>query len=128
MDSPPKSKNMKPTMSSTAAGSRMTVYFPAGISRGLADSNALRAAVSARATASRFATLGELAFCHPEESGASMVIEISEEVCVCQSVKPRELKIASTDSEVETMPAVVSLCLSAIDNNLLDGFRALLRA
>ena len=48
-----------------------------------------------------------------------MVMEISEDVWVCQSVKPRELKIASTDSEVETMPAVVSLCLSAIETIFL---------
>ena len=97
----------------------MTVYFPAGVSRGLADSIALRAAISARAVASRFATLGELAFCHPEESGANMVMEISDEVCVCQSFEPRELKTASTDSEVETMPAVVSLCLSAMETIFL---------
>ena len=35
---------MNPTMSSTAAGSRITVYFPAGISRGCAESAAFFAA------------------------------------------------------------------------------------
>ena len=40
-------------------------------------------------------------------------MEISEEVWVCQSAKPRELKIPSTDSEEEKMPAVVSLCCVA---------------
>src|SRR5690242_9392715 len=99
---------MKPTMSSTAAGSRITVYFPAGISRGLADWSALRAAVSASIDASRLATLGELDFCQPEESAASMVMEISDEVCVCQSESPRELKMPSTDSELEKIPAVMS--------------------
>ena len=38
-----------------------------------------------------------------------MVTEISEEVCACQSFNPRELKIPSTPSEEEKMPAVVSL-------------------
>ena len=109
---------MKPTMSSTAAGSRITVYFPAGISRGAADSRALRAATSPRVTASRCATLGELAFCHPEESAASIVIEISEDVCVCQSLRLRELKIASIDSAVAKIPAVVSLCRCAMETIL----------
>ena len=36
-------------MSSTAAGSRITVYFPAGISRGRAESTAFCAAISASA-------------------------------------------------------------------------------
>ena len=59
-------------------------------------------------------TSGEFAFCHPEESAASMVIEISDEVCECQRPKPRELNNPSADSEHEKMPAVVSLCLLAI--------------
>ena len=42
-----------------------------------------------------------------------MVMEISEEVWVCHAERPRELKIASTASAVEKMPAVVSLCFSA---------------
>ena len=62
---------MKPTMSSTAAGSRITVHFPAGISAGRAESIAFFAAISARPSGSRLATSGELAFCHPEESLAS---------------------------------------------------------
>ena len=37
-------------------------------------------------------------------------MEISDEVWVCQWLSPRELKIPSTDSEQEKMPAVVSLC------------------
>src|ERR1700721_1756252 len=104
---------MNPTRSSTAAGSRITVYFPAGISLGDADDLAFRAATSARDLASRLATFGEFAFCHPEESPASMVMEISDEVCVYQSANPRELKIPSTDSELAKTPAVVSLCVSA---------------
>ena len=68
---------MNPTMSSTAAGSRITVYFPAGISCGCAESTAFCAAVSASASGSRFPTSGEFAFCHPDESLASMVIETS---------------------------------------------------
>src|SRR6266550_845279 len=62
IDWPPKSQNMKPTMSSTAAGSRITVCFPAGSSCGAADSMALRAAISASSSGSRFRTSGELAF------------------------------------------------------------------
>src|SRR5437016_13475971 len=91
---------MKPTMSSTAAGSRMTVYLPAGISRGLADSRAFLAAVSARANGSRSATFGEFAFCQPEESEPSMVTEMSDEVWVCQSERPWELEMPSMVSEV----------------------------
>ena len=34
----------------------------------------------ASAAGSKFATFDEFAFCHPEESGASMVMEISAEV------------------------------------------------
>ena len=62
---------------------------------------------------SRLATFGELAFCQPEESAPSMVMETSAEVCVCQLVNPRELKIPSTDSELEKIPAAVSSCFSA---------------
>src|SRR6202142_4653298 len=97
----------------------MTVFFPGGISRGLTDSSALQAAMLANSTAFKLATLGELAFCQPEESAASMVIEISDEVCACQSDKPRELKTPSTNSEVEQMPAVVSLCFSATETIFL---------
>ncbi len=89
------------------------MYFPAGISRGCAESSAFCAAVSASASGSRFATSGEFAFCQPEESAASMVIETSAEVCVCQRLNPRELKIPSNDSALEKTPAVVSLCRSA---------------
>ena len=106
---PPKSQNMKPTMSSTAAGSRMTVYFPASRSMGFLESRAFCAAISARRAGSSCRTSGELAFCQPEEFSASMVMEISAEVCWYQSLKPRELKMPSTDSEVEYTPAVVSL-------------------
>src|SRR3984893_5140431 len=109
MDRPPKSQNMKPDISRTAAGSRMTLYLPAGISRGRADSIALRAEISARVAGSSWLASGEFAFCHPEESDASMVMEISDEVWACQSFSPRELKIPSTDSDEEKMPAVVSL-------------------
>src|SRR5579872_5203463 len=101
---------MKPVMSSTADGSRMTVYFPAVISRGDADSTAFLAAISATACGFSLLTSGELNFCHPEESGASMVIEISADVCVCQLLNARELKMPSIDSELEKIPAVVSLC------------------
>src|SRR5262249_49075314 len=99
--------------------SRMTVYFSGGISRGLADSSALRAAISANSTAFTFATFGELAFCHPEESPASMVTEISDDVCACQLDTPRELKTPSTVSAVEQMPAVVSLCRCATETIVL---------
>src|SRR5882757_6996809 len=44
---------------------------------------ALLAAISANDTPSRSTTLGEFAFCHPEESSPSMVIEISDDVWVC---------------------------------------------
>src|SRR5205823_2730347 len=98
---PPKSQNMKPTRSSTAAGSRMTVYLPAGSSRGLADCSAFLAAVSASATGFRLRMSGELAFCQPEESPPSMVTEISDEVCVWYATRPREFSTASTDSELE---------------------------
>src|SRR6185312_17424050 len=101
-------------MSSTAEGSRITLYLPAAISRGVADSAAFFAAISARPSGFKLATLGEFDFCHPEESGANMVIEISAEVCVCQLLRPRELKMPSSDSELEKIPAVVSLCFSAI--------------
>ena len=57
---------------------------------------------------------GEFAFCHPEESAPCMVMETSARVCVCQLLRPRELKMPSTDSELEKMPAVVSLCFCAM--------------
>src|SRR6266852_3559716 len=97
-------------MSSTAEGSRMTVYFPAAISRGAAEFAAFEAAICARVAGLRFATFGEFAFCHPEESEASIVIEISAEVCVCQSLNPRELKMPSTASELAKIPAAVRFC------------------
>src|SRR5450755_2935810 len=100
---------MKPTMSSTADGSRITVYFPAGTSRGCAESEAFLAATSANANGSRIATSGEFAFCHPDESAANMVIDISAEVCVCHRLSPRELKMPSIDSPEENTPAVVIL-------------------
>src|SRR5437763_1826694 len=109
---------MNPVISSTAAGSRMTVYLPAAISRGVADSTAFFAAISARAWGFKLATFGELDFCHPEESGASLVLETSAEVCVCQLLRPRELKMPSIDSELEKIPAVVSLCFCAIETIL----------
>src|ERR1039458_10609785 len=90
---------MKPTMSSAAEGSRITVYFPGGISAGCAESIAFCAAVSA---IRRFLTSGELAFCHPEESAPSMVMETSAKVCACQLLSPRELKMPSTDSELRS--------------------------
>src|SRR5579872_120836 len=102
---------MNPTMSSTADGSRITGYFPAGISRGAADSTAFLAAISARPCGVKFATFGEFDFCQPDESGASMVIEISADVCVCQLLRPRELKMPSIDSELEKIPAAMSLCV-----------------
>src|SRR3954452_8914503 len=105
---------MNPTMSSTAEGSRITVYFPAAISRGVADSAAFFAAISANACGFKLATFGEFDFCQPDESGPSIVIEISAEVCVCQLLSPRELKMPSIDSELEKIPAVVNLCLCAI--------------
>ena len=88
---------MNPTMSSTAAGSRITVYFPAGISLGRAESNAFCAATSASRRGSRFATSDEFAFCQPDESSASIVIDTSADVCVCHLLSPRELKIPSND-------------------------------
>src|SRR5207245_7666155 len=86
---------------------------------GCADSSPFFAAGSARAWAVRLATSGELVFCQPEESAASIVMEISEEVCVCHSLRPRELKIPSTDSDDEKIPAAVSLWLVAILTILL---------
>src|SRR5438477_259104 len=104
---------MKPTISSTAAGSRITVYFPGGISRGCAESKAFLVATSANRTGSTFATSGEFVFCHPDESAASMVTETSAEVCTCQLLNPRELKIPSKDSPLEKTPAAVRECRSA---------------
>src|SRR6266699_4399874 len=118
MASPPKSKNANPTVSRTAADSRITVYFPGGTSRGEADFAALVAAISARDVGLRRAAFGELDFCHPEESGASMVMEISADVCVCQSWSPRELKTPSTASELAKIPAVVTFCFCAIETIL----------
>ena len=60
MARPPKSQNMKPAISRTAAGSRMTVCLPAGISRGAADFAAFPAAISASPTASRLSTFGRV--------------------------------------------------------------------
>src|SRR5450631_2053172 len=100
---------MKPTMSSTADGSKITVHFPAGISRGRAESSAFLAAISASANGSRIVTSGEFAFCQPEESADSMVMDISAEVCVCHRLNPRELKMPSIDSPDEKTPAVVIL-------------------
>src|ERR1700723_2856082 len=100
---------MKPTRSSTAAGSRITVYFPAGISAGFAESIAFLDAISAKWSGSRLVRSGELAFCQPEESAPIMVMETSARVCVCQRLRPHELKTPSTDSELEKMPALVSL-------------------
>ena len=47
---------------------------------GPTDSTDLRAAVSANSSGFRLLTFGEFAFCHPEESLPSMVMEISDEV------------------------------------------------
>ena len=58
------------------------MYLPGGSSFGPADSLAFSAATSASSTGSKLRASGELAFCHPEESAASMVIEHSAEVCV----------------------------------------------
>ena len=69
---------------------------------------AVLAAVSAKVNASRLARFGEFDFCHPEESCASMVMDISAEVCVCHWLKPRELKIPSNVSPLEQIPAVDS--------------------
>src|SRR5579864_417903 len=98
---------MNPTISRTADGSRITVYFPAGISRGFAVPTAFFAAVSAKFKGSRFATSGEFAFCHPEESAANMVIDTSADVCVCQLLNARELNIPSKESPLEKTPAAV---------------------
>src|SRR5207245_11060735 len=113
-----KSKKANPTMSSTADGSRITVHLPGAISRGAAEFAALDAAMLARAAGSRLATFGELAFCHPEESVASMVMEISAEVWVCQSRRPRELKTPSTVSELAKIRAAVTFCFCAIETIL----------
>jgi len=72
----------------------MTVYFPGGILARLRRGQAFSAAICASLAGSSTATSGAFAFCHPEESSASMVTDISEEVCVCQSLNPRELKNA----------------------------------
>ena len=56
---------------------------------------------------------GEFAFCQPDESSASIVIETSADVCVCQLLNPRELKIPSKPSALENTPAVVRLCPAA---------------
>ncbi len=56
------------------------MYLPGASSFGARESRAFCAATSARRTGSRLLTSGELAFCHPEESSASMVMETSEDV------------------------------------------------
>ena len=110
---PPKSQNMNPTMSSTAAGSRMTVYFPGGKSRGSFDSIAFMAATSAMRTGSRRALSGEFAFCHPDEELPIMLTETSARVCSYQAFTPFELKMPSTISAEEKMPAAARLCFFA---------------
>src|ERR1700678_2465620 len=105
---PEKSQNMLPIASRTAAGSRITVYFPAGSITGRSESRVFCGATSAKRCGSRFAMSGELAFWHAEESPPSMVMETSANVCVYQLLKPRELKIPSEDSELENIPAVVN--------------------
>ena len=47
------------------------------------------------------------AFAQPELSGAIVVIENRAIVSRCSSARPRELKIAKTDSPVEHVPAAV---------------------
>jgi len=42
-----------------------------------------------------------------------MVMDTSAKVWVCHWLSPRELKMPSTESELEKIPAVVSLCLCA---------------
>src|ERR1039458_2219959 len=104
---------MNPTMSSTAAGSKMTEYFPGDNSRGFFDSIAFTAATSAIRTGSSCALSGEFAFCHPEEELSSIMTETSARVCSYQPATPFELKMPSTISAEETMPAAVRLCLLA---------------
>ena len=91
----------------------MTVYFPGDSSRGFLDSIALAAATSAIRLGSSCATLGEFAFCHPDEALSSMLTEASARVCSYQPFTPLELKIPSTISAEEKMPAAVSLCFFA---------------
>src|SRR3954453_17975786 len=105
---------MNPVMSSTPPGSRIKGNLPADTPVGPADPPPFLAAISASACGFKVATFGEFDFCQPEESGASIVIEISAEVCVCQLLSQRELKMPSTLSALEKKPAVVSLCFCAI--------------
>ena len=115
-------------MSSTAAGSRMTVYFPGGKSRGFFDSIAFSAATSAIRTGSSRAASGEFAFCHPEEELPSMLTETSARVCSYQSLTPFELKMPSTISAEEKMPAAVRpMLLRDIDHGG-DELGAVLRS
>src|ERR1700723_1871504 len=110
---PPKSQNMNPTASSTAAGSRITVYLPGGKSCGFTESMAFCAAISASLTASSCAASVALSFCQPEEVSPIMVIEASPSVCSYQSATPCELKMPSHASADEKIPAAVSECFLA---------------
>src|SRR5437660_162596 len=52
-----------------------------------------------------------------------MVTETSDDVCVCQSLRPRELKMPSTDSETEKMPAAIKQNFDFIGGRVLpDDF------
>ena len=90
------------------------MYFPAGISAGFAESMAFLARNLGKAGADqdwprRASWLSAIRKNRPP----SMVTETSARVCVCQWLRPRELKMPSTDSELEKIPAVVSLCFFA---------------
>ena len=70
-----KSANIWPARSSTAAGSRITVYAPGGSSIGSREKCALAAALRAMAAGSRSRCEQALPFAQPELSGAMAVME-----------------------------------------------------
>ena len=110
---PPKSKTRKPRRSRTAAGSRITVYFPGGTSRGSRLSRALRAARSASRSVSSSLHLGEVFFAQPELDSPSMVTENSAIVSSWIARTPRELKMAEPAMPLEKTPAAVNPSFSA---------------
>ena len=101
-------------MSSTAAGSRITVYFPAGISAGCAESIAFSAAISASAQRIEIGHIGRVGLLPSRGIRAQHGDGNFRQASAYASwLRPRELKMPSTDSELEKMPAVVSLCFCA---------------
>jgi len=93
---------MKPTMSSAAEASRITVYFPCRNLRRIRGVDRLLRRNFGQPKRIKIAYVGEFDFCHPEESEASMVNgKPPPGFVVCQWLRPRELNMPSTDSELE---------------------------